>query len=61
MIMIATNKSAEPRSSDALPHSKRVYLPGLHPQIRVPLREIALSATTGRNGGAEPNEPALRL
>ena len=57
--MIATNNSVEPRSSDALPNSKRVYLPGvLHPHIRVPLREIALSATAARNGRAEPNEAA---
>src|SRR5580658_868595 len=59
--MIATKSSFEPHSSDALPNSKRVYLPGaLHPRLRVPLREISLRPTSGRNGRAEPNE-AVRV
>ena len=59
--MIATKNSFEPHSSDALPNSKRVYLPGaLHPRLRVPLREISLRPTSGRNGRAEPNE-AVRV
>ncbi|MGA2174561.1 MAG: phosphomethylpyrimidine synthase ThiC [Verrucomicrobiota bacterium] len=57
--MIATPSSFEPHSSEALPDSKKVYLPGrLYPDIRVPLREIALRPTQGRNGRAEPNAPA---
>ena len=41
LIMIATKDSFEPHSSEALPNSKKVYLPGqLHPDIRVPFREI---------------------
>src|SRR6202453_4945972 len=56
--MIATTESFEPHSSDALPDSTRIYLPGrLHPDIRVPLRQIALRPTTSRAGRAEPNEP----
>ena len=44
----------EPHSSDQLPNSRRVYVAGtLFPEIRVPMREIALSP--GMN--AEPNEP----
>jgi phosphomethylpyrimidine synthase len=59
LIMIATPSSFEPHSSEALPDSKKVYLPGrLYPDIRVPLREIALRPTQGRNGRAEPNAPA---
>ncbi len=61
LFMIATKNSFEPHSSDALPHSKRVYLPGaLHPDLRVPLREISLRPSTGRHGRAEPNE-AVRV
>jgi phosphomethylpyrimidine synthase len=56
--MIATNQSFEPHSSDALPNSKKVYLPGaLHPRLRVPMREITLRPTQSRTGRAEPNEP----
>ena len=59
--MIATDNSFEPHGSDATPHSKKVYLPGaLHPGIRVPMREISLRPTPGRNGGSEPNE-AVRV
>ncbi|MCH8209221.1 MAG: phosphomethylpyrimidine synthase ThiC, partial [Nitrospinae bacterium] len=47
------------------PNSKKVYVNGkLHPQIRVPFREITLSPTAihePQNGGPteEPNEPIL--
>jgi len=58
LIMIATPNSFEPHSSEALPNSKRVYLPGLlYPDIRVPFREIDLHPTAGRNGRAETNAP----
>jgi len=57
-IMIAIRSSFEPQSGEALPQSKRVYLPGsLHPEIRVPLREIQLSPTKAINGRLEANEP----
>ena len=56
--MIATKDSLEPHSSDQLPRSKRVYLPGqLHPDLRVPFREIELSPTKSFNGQIEVNEP----
>ena len=56
--MIAPKDSIEPHSSAQLPNSKRVYLPGvLHPQLRVPMREISLSPTKGFNGEIEVNEP----
>ncbi len=56
--MIATSSSFEPHSSEALPGSKKVYLPGrLFPEIRVPLREIALRPTPGRTASTEPNAP----
>src|SRR5205809_1856253 len=47
-----------PHSSDQLPNSTRVYVPGaLHEDIRVPMREIALSPTKSFNGQLEVNEP----
>ena len=57
VFMIATKNSFEPHSSDALPHSKKVYVPGaLHPRLRVPMREITLGPTQDRHGRMEPNE-----
>ncbi|MGA2751096.1 MAG: phosphomethylpyrimidine synthase ThiC [Verrucomicrobiota bacterium] len=59
--MIATPNSFEPHSTDALPGSTKVYVPGrLHPALRVPFRQITLHPTQGRNGHAEANE-AVRL
>src|ERR1700685_1161015 len=56
--MIATSDSFEPQSSDALPDSKKVYVPGrLHPNLRVPLREISLRPTRSHNGQSASNAP----
>src|SRR4051794_1352711 len=56
--MIAKKDSLEPHSSEQLPNSKRVYLKGqLHPDVRVPMREIELSATKTFNGSTEINDP----
>ena len=56
--MIASTDSIEPHSSDQLPASTRVYLEGrIHPHIRVPFREIALSPTKTMSGAVEVNEP----
>ncbi|MDZ4288370.1 MAG: phosphomethylpyrimidine synthase ThiC [Prosthecobacter sp.] len=56
--MIATKDSFEPHSSDQLPASTRVYVPGtLHPDVKVPMREIALSPTKSFNGRVEVNDP----
>ena len=56
--MIASKDSIEPHSSEQLPASTRVYVPGvLHPQIRVPFREIALSPTKTMSGAVEVNTP----
>ncbi|UNY99920.1 phosphomethylpyrimidine synthase ThiC [Zhouia spongiae] len=43
------------------PNSRKVYVNGsLHPQIKVPMREITLSDTVDKfNGTKEPNEPVL--
>src|ERR1700756_5407223 len=56
--MIATKDSLEPQSSDRLPNSTRIYVPGqIHPDLRVPFREIRLSPTKGLEGRLEANEP----
>jgi len=45
-------------STEPLPASTRVYLEGeLHPEIRVPMREIALAPTKSFDGTLEPNAP----
>ncbi len=56
--MIATKNSIEPQSGEPLPNSTRVYVPGrIHPDVRVPLREIQLSPTKSFNGQIEANAP----
>jgi phosphomethylpyrimidine synthase len=45
-------------SSDQLPNSRRIYVEGsIHPDVRVPMREITLSPTKAFNGQIEENEP----
>jgi phosphomethylpyrimidine synthase len=57
--MIADPKTSfEPHSSEQLPASTRVYVEGqIHQDVRVPMREIALSPTKSFNGRIEVNEP----
>src|SRR5881398_825230 len=51
------NPSASATSA-VLPNSKKVYVAGkLHPDIRVPFREISLAPTKTMSGGIEVNEP----
>jgi phosphomethylpyrimidine synthase len=55
--MIADRSAFEPRSTEPLPASGKVYISGkLHPQVRVPLREVQLNPTKGMNGRTMPNE-----
>ena len=55
---IMTTESIIPHSSDVLPASRKVYLEGqLHPDIRVPMREISLASTKDFNGHLVANEP----
>jgi phosphomethylpyrimidine synthase len=46
-------------ASDApLPNSRKIYVPGqLHPDLRVPFREISLAPTKTMSGEIEVNEP----
>src|SRR5580693_6677831 len=56
--MIATKDSFEPHSSEQLPNSKRVYLPGqIHADVQVPVREIQLTSTQSYTGAVEANKP----
>ena len=55
---ISTKDSNEPHSSEQLPNSKRVYLPGqIHPDVQVPVREITVSDTKSYTGAVTANEP----
>jgi phosphomethylpyrimidine synthase len=50
------NENAAP--PDALPNSKKVYFAGeIHPDLRVPFREISLAPTKTTTGEIEINEP----
>ncbi|MGH7975956.1 MAG: phosphomethylpyrimidine synthase ThiC, partial [Limisphaerales bacterium] len=52
------NTSFEPHSSEQLPASKKVFVAGtIHPDVRVPMREIELSPTKTYSGQIEVNEP----
>jgi phosphomethylpyrimidine synthase len=54
--MIANRTAFETQSTEPLPASAKVYVSGkIHPEIRVPLREIQLSATKAMNGRSESN------
>src|SRR3982751_6718578 len=54
-----TTESPEAQNGDyAMPNSRRVYVSGeLHPEIRVPFREISLARTKTTSGEIEVNEP----
>src|SRR6185436_12619064 len=52
-------KTAEDgHSSEQMPASKKVYVEGkIHPDVRVPMREIELTPTKSFTGAVEANEP----
>jgi phosphomethylpyrimidine synthase len=62
--MIARKENGEPSAENngsaprALPNSRKVCVSGtLHPDLRVPFREISLAPTKSMNGHVEVNEP----
>ena len=55
--MIATKESFEPHSSEQLPASKKIYVEGKLPGVRVPMREIEVSDTKSYTGAIEKNAP----
>src|ERR1039458_4338739 len=58
IFMIATKESFEPHSSEQLPASKKIFVAGtLHPDVRVPMREIEVTPTKSYTGAVTANEP----
>jgi phosphomethylpyrimidine synthase len=56
--MIASKDSFEPHSSEQLPASKKIHVAGtIHPDVRVPMREIEVSPTKSYTGAVTPNDP----
>ena len=56
--MRTSKEAVEPKANESLPNSRKVYLNGkLHPDIRIPFREIALAPTKTMDGKVEVNEP----
>nr|MBP9903893.1 phosphomethylpyrimidine synthase ThiC [Verrucomicrobiota bacterium] len=57
--MIANPKTSfEPHSSEQLPASKKVFVEGkIHPDVRVPMREIEVTPTKSYTGAVTPNDP----
>src|ERR1043165_4215515 len=57
-IMSASKNSFEPKSSDPLPNSTKVFVAGkIHTDVRVPFREIGLNPTKSFNDRVEINDP----
>ncbi|HZL43423.1 MAG TPA: phosphomethylpyrimidine synthase ThiC [Verrucomicrobiae bacterium] len=56
--MSASKQPVEAHKNGALPNSGRVFVPGkIHPDLRVPFREIRLTPTHSITGAEEPNSP----
>jgi phosphomethylpyrimidine synthase len=56
--MIAKKERSKASTETPLPNSRKVYVSGkLHPDLRVPFREISLAPTKAMNGETEVNEP----
>ncbi len=54
----ASSTAAGQPGTDPLPHSQKIYVRArLHPDVRVPFRQIRLSPTRSYNGRVESNEP----
>jgi len=45
------------KNKSIFPNSRKIYIEGSRPDIRVPMREISLSPYTDANGQCHPNEP----
>ncbi|MEM7699430.1 MAG: phosphomethylpyrimidine synthase ThiC, partial [Verrucomicrobiota bacterium] len=59
--MITPNETSAPAeaetASDIFPNSRRIYVMGEQPGVRVPMREIELATTEHPSGRIEENEP----
>ena len=54
---MSQSNEASPAGHRLFPASSRVYIPGSREDLRVPMREIALSPTRLANGTEAANEP----
>ena len=57
--VLSQTAKVDPQVVQALPSSRKIYVNGSRPDLRVPMREIAQAASHGA-GGAQPN-PALTV
>ncbi len=58
LLMIAPDNLFASHSSQPLPSSQRIYLPGqIHADVRVPVREIELTPTKSYTGAVTSNDP----
>ncbi len=57
--ILSQTAQLDPISTRPFPNSKKVYLTGSRPDIRVPMREITLSDTVLENGVHELNPPVM--
>ena len=55
--MSSTAASTATSGHTVFPGSRRVYLPGSRPDLRVPMREITLTPTRLSDGTEVPNDP----
>jgi len=56
--MSAIETVSQSHSRESLPNSAKVYVPGkMHPELRVPMREVRLSVTKGAQDRTESNPP----
>ena len=54
---MTTNQQTPEVQTSSFPGSRKVYVEGSRPDIRVPMREIALGSSTNLQGEEEANEP----
>jgi len=54
---VAATAAVDAAAIQPLPNSRKVYVEGSRPDIRVPMREIAQSDTPAIGGAGEPNPP----
>jgi len=58
MIQKAAPEALRKEGQSLFPNSRRIYVPGnLHPDLRVPMREVELSPTKHADGRVEENQP----
>src|SRR5260370_13576500 len=57
MIMSAAGQMEQETENQQLPNSRRIYVAGKQPGVRVPFREINQNPTRGFDGRLEENPP----